>query len=87
MKFPPWWGSGYFLELHIADGRGRKLKCEEFPELARYIEFAFGEGDRVLRGGGGLEADRRLLDTTLFKAADNATASCKRVDKSSETRF
>ena len=57
----------------IADGRGRKLKCEEFPELARYIEFAFGEGDRVLRGGGGLEADRRLLDTTLFKAADNAT--------------
>ena len=73
MKFPLWWGSGYFLELHIADGRGRKLKCEEFPELACYIEFAFGEGDRVLRGGGGLEADRRLLDTTLFKAADNAT--------------
>ena len=57
----------------IADGRGRKLKCEEFPELAQYIEFAFGEGDRVLRGGGGLQADPRLLDTTLFKAADNAT--------------
>ena len=73
MKFPLWWGSGYFLELHIADGRGRKLKCEEFPELACYIEFAFGEGNRVLRGGGGLEADRRLLDTTLFNAADNAT--------------
>lgn len=36
----------------VAEGRGRKLKCEEFPELARYIEFAFGEGDRVLRGGG-----------------------------------
>ena len=32
----------------VAKGRGRKLKCEEFPELARYIEFAFGEGDRVL---------------------------------------
>jgi len=32
----------------IAKGRGRKLKCEEFPELARYIEFAFGEGDRLL---------------------------------------
>ena len=57
----------------IASGRGRHLKCEEFPELAQYIEFAFGEGDRVLRGGGGLEADPRLLDTTLFKAADNAT--------------
>lgn len=32
----------------IAKGRGRKLKCEEFPELARYIEFPFGEGDRLL---------------------------------------
>ena len=57
----------------VAEGRGRKLKCEEFPELARYIEFAFGEGDRVLRRGGGLQADPRLLDSTLFKAADNAT--------------
>ena len=57
----------------IAEGRGRKLKCEEFPELARYIEYCFGEGDRVLRGGGGLQADPRLLDTKLFKAADNAT--------------
>ena len=57
----------------IASGRGRHLKCEEFPDLAQYIEFAFGEGDRVLRGGGGLQADPRLLDTTLFKAADNAT--------------
>lgn len=57
----------------IAEGRGRKLKCEEFPELARYIEYCFGEGDRVLRGGGGLQADPRLLDTKLFKAADNTT--------------
>lgn len=57
----------------IAEGRGRKLQCEEFPELTRYIEYCFGEGDRVLRGGGGLEADPRLLDTKLFKAADNAT--------------
>lgn len=56
-----------------AKGRGRKLKCEEFPELARYIEFAFGEGDRLLRRGGGLQADPRLLDARLFKAADNAT--------------
>ena len=57
----------------IAEGRGRKLKCEEFPELTRYIEYCFGEGDRVLRGGGGLEPDPRLLDTKLFKAAHNAT--------------
>lgn len=57
----------------IAKGRGRKLKCGEFPELARYIEFAFGEGDRILRGGGGLQEDPRLIDPRLFKAADNAT--------------
>ena len=57
----------------IPQGRGRKLKCDEFPELSKYIEFAFGEGDRLFRGGGGLQADRRLLDTKLFKAADNAT--------------
>ena len=49
------------------------MKCEEFPELARYIEFAFGEGDRMLRGGGGLQEDPRLIDPRLFKAADNAT--------------
>ena len=57
----------------IADGRGRKLECEEFPELSKYIKFVFGEGDTVLRGGGGLQADQRLLDTKLFKAADSAT--------------
>ena len=57
----------------ISQERGRKLKCDEFPELSKYIEFAFGEGDRLFRGGGGLQADRRLLDTKLFKAADNAT--------------
>ena len=38
----------------VAEGRGRKLKFEEFPELAQYFEIAFREGDRVLSGGGGL---------------------------------
>lgn len=75
----------------IADGRGRKRKCEEFPELVYYSEFASGEGDRVLYGEGGLEADRRLLETTLFKAADDATVLLcimqKNIDKSSETKF
>ena len=49
----------------VAKGRGRKLKCEEFPELARYIEFAFGDGDRVL------QPDPSLVNSTLFTAADN----------------
>lgn len=36
---------------HIHKGRGRKLKCEEFPDLAGILEFAFGEGDRSRQGG------------------------------------
>ena len=39
------------------DGRGRKLKCEEFPELSTALLYAFGE-----IGGhdsGGLEAHPR----------------------------
>ena len=59
---------------NIAKGSGRRLKCEEFPELAICLEYAFGEGDRLHRGGGGLEAHPKLLDTTLYKALDNATS-------------
>ena len=46
----------------IAKGRGQKLKCEEFPELAGYIEFPFGEGDRILRGGGGSPSSGSKID-------------------------
>lgn len=45
----------------IADGRGRKLKCEEFPELSKYIEFAFSESDTVLYGRGGLQTDGSMI--------------------------
>ena len=37
---------------HVFKGRGRKLKCEEFPDLTGILEFAFGESDRVDRAGG-----------------------------------
>ena len=57
----------------IFKGRGRRLKCEEFPDLAALLEFAFGEGDRVDRAGGGLESHPRLTDTVLYRAADNNT--------------
>lgn len=50
---------------HIHKGRGRKLKCEEFPDLAGILEFTFGEGDRVDRAGGGLESHPRLTDCAL----------------------
>ena len=37
------------------------------------LEFAFGEGDRVDRAGGGLESHPRLTDTVLYRAADSNT--------------
>ena len=43
------------------------------PELAICLEHAFGEGDRLHTSGRGLEAHPKLLDTTLYKALDNAT--------------
>ena len=58
---------------HIFRGRGRTLKCEEFPELAGILESAFGEGDRLDRDGGGLESHPRLTDTVLYRAADSNT--------------
>ena len=58
---------------HIYEGRGRTLKSEEFPDLAGILEFAFGEGDRIDRAGGGLESHPRLTDTVLYRAADSNT--------------
>ena len=58
---------------HVFKGRGRKLKCEEFPDLTGILEFAFGESDRVDRAGGGLESHPRLTDTVLYRAADSNT--------------
>lgn len=53
----------------IASGRGRKLKCSEFPEL---MEYAFGEIDTE-KGGGGLEAHPRLTTGTLYRTVDHVT--------------
>ena len=58
---------------HVFAGRGRDLKCEEFPDLAGIIEFAFGENDRLARAGGGLESHPRLIDTVLYRTVDNNT--------------
>ena len=58
---------------HIYKGRGQKLKCEEFLDLAGILEFVFGEGDRIDRVGGGLESHPRLTDTVLYRAADSNT--------------
>lgn len=58
---------------HVFKGRGRQLKCEEFPDLTGILEFGFGECDRVDRAGGGLESHPRLTDTVLYRAADSNT--------------
>ena len=57
----------------ICDGRGRRLKCEEFPELPFLLEYAFGQQDVLERGGGGLQAHSKLYENTLYKAMDNKT--------------
>lgn len=58
---------------HIFKGKGRQLKCEEFPDLAAILEFAFGDGDWIDRAGSGLESHPRLIDTVMYCAADNNT--------------
>lgn len=57
---------------HILKARGRRLKCEEFPDRA-FLEFSFGERDRVDRTGNGLESHPRLTNTVLYRAAHNNT--------------
>ena len=32
-QFPPWWGSGYFLELHIWDFCGYSLNTLKYPKM------------------------------------------------------
>ena len=51
----------------IGEGRGRKLKTVQFPELATVLSYAFGEFD------GGTEAHPRLTTGTMYRASDNAT--------------
>ena len=52
---------------------GRKLKIEEFPDIAAILEYEFGEGDQLKRGVGGLESHSKLENDTLYRAADNKT--------------
>jgi hypothetical protein len=52
---------------------GAKLKIEEFPDLVTILEYEFGEGDDIKRGGGGLESHSKLHNDILYRAADNKT--------------
>lgn len=51
----------------------RKLKIEEFPDIAAIIEYEFSKGDRMKRGGGGLKSHSKLESDNLYRAADNKT--------------
>ena len=63
--------SNYFQT--ICDGRGRRLKCEEFPVLPALLEYAFGPHDVLNMGGAGLEAHPKFYENPLYKAMDNKT--------------
>lgn len=54
----------YSLMKTVAEGRGRLLKCEEFPQLASILEGFFSTE--------GLESHPRLSDTVLYKSKSNA---------------
>ena len=60
----------------VAEGRGRKLKIQDFPELSTVLQYAFGELD-VEDGGGGLEAHPRLTLDTLYRLCDSVTTMKK----------
>lgn len=68
------------LKSRIGEGRGRKLKCEEFPELPALLEFAFGDGDRLQRSGGGLESHPKLYNKMMYKASNNVTVMKEALD-------
>ena len=55
----------------IGEGRGRKLKSTQFPELSTVLLHAFGEYN-VRDDGGGIEAHPRLSTGTLYRAVDSA---------------
>ena len=66
-----------FKEIRIiAEGRGRKLKSTEFPELASVLSYAFGEHD-IKESGGGLESHPQLTTGTLYRSSDSATTMKK----------
>lgn len=60
------------MKLKI-DSRGCMLKCEQWPELAKTLEYIFNAQDVNERGGGGLEAHPRLKNDILFRSKDNNT--------------
>lgn len=49
--------------LHVKPGRGRKLKCEENPNLAPLLEYAFMES--------GIQSHPRLTVDTLYRTPDS----------------
>ena len=51
----------------------RKLNVEEFPDIAAILEYEFSEGDRIKRGGGGLESHPKLTNDILYRAGGNVT--------------
>ena len=39
VKYPPWWGYGYFLELHIWDFYGYSLNTLKYPKNGNLLFY------------------------------------------------
>ena len=57
--------------LHVAEGRGRILKCEENKSLIPLLEYAFMDDDISERGG--VQSHPRLINDTLYRIPDSNT--------------
>ena len=55
------------------DSRGRKLKFEQWPDLAKCLEHIFDDQDVSERAGEGLEAHPGLKNEIGFRSKDNNT--------------
>ncbi|XP_060592863.1 uncharacterized protein LOC132747483 [Ruditapes philippinarum] len=55
----------------VFEGRGRMLKCEQYPDLAAVLEFCFSEYN-PRNANGGLESHPRLTDGILYRSCDNS---------------
>lgn len=50
---------------------GWKFKIEEFLDIVVILEYEFGEGDWIKRGGGGFESYLKFENDMLYCVVDN----------------
>ncbi len=59
------------MEMRLKfDSRGRKLKFEQWPDLAKTLDWIFDNQDVTERAGQGVEAHPRLKNEVLYRSKD-----------------